>query len=374
MRPNGIGKIEKSRAGKNAGKIPSVDGWRALSIALVLGAHSEKIHGYPHDNLLQTCLPVLFDGNLGVRFFFVISGFLITFLLIKEYERDGRISLKNFYIRRALRILPVYLAYLMVVAGLQLFTSLHQKPMTWLGDLTFTTNFLPRGIISGHLWSLAVEQQFYLLWPITFLWLKKNSRFTPLVLIAPVLVAMLCHFISLMEMAPWILHPLFHFHSSLVNFDSLAVGCMAAFLFAMHHDRMARLLVGGKQALAAALGACLVLLPSLNLPYCYPIFCIVGNFLQAVGFAILRLTSIFHPNSFRPLNWQWVIQIGVVSYSIYIWQQIVYAGPETYGFASYWWMTFPWWIAVVLLAGLASFYGFERPLLRLRKHYRGNSV
>jgi len=100
------------------GRLPCVDGWRALSICLVLGAHSLAMTGFPGDNPLVSCFPLLVDGNLGVRFFFVISGFLITYLLIEEQARNGDISLTKFCIRRALRILPVYLMYLAVVAAL----------------------------------------------------------------------------------------------------------------------------------------------------------------------------------------------------------------------------------------------------------------
>lgn len=80
------------------GRLPSVDGWRALSIMMVLAAHSSGKDGF--SNVCGWALAhfrLLFDGNLGVRFFFVISGFLITYLLIQEQERNGRVSLKNLY-------------------------------------------------------------------------------------------------------------------------------------------------------------------------------------------------------------------------------------------------------------------------------------
>lgn len=355
-----------------AGRMPSVDGWRALSITMVLAAHSTDLPGFSGVAGVAACFPLFFDGNLGVRFFFVISGFLITFLLMKEHQRNGKVSLRNFYIRRALRILPVYVAYLAVVAALQVFTKLHQAPITWLGDLTFTINFLPRGVISGHLWSLSVEEQFYVIWPITLVWLYQHKNFACWIAATPIIVAMFCHIVSYTNHVPWIVHPLFHIHSSLVNFEALDVGCIAAFVLANYEFKTAGFLSGRKRFVAVMFGILLIVMPALHMPFLSPVRAVIGNLLQAVGFGILLVTSILYPGGFKPLNWPVVIQVGVVSYSIYIWQQIFYAGPQTYGFSTAWWMSFPWWLLAALAAGFASYYGFERPLLKLRTRFRRN--
>ena len=102
----------------NSHKLPSLDGWRAVSIALVLLQHSSFAAGFPA--MLDSALSGfkangIEPGSLGVRFFFVISGFLITWLLLQEQAKHGSISLKHFYLRRALRILPVYFFYLFVL-------------------------------------------------------------------------------------------------------------------------------------------------------------------------------------------------------------------------------------------------------------------
>lgn len=311
---------------------------------MVLLAHSAETPHLSTMGILAGYFPLFFDGNLGVRFFFVISGFLITFLLIRECERTGSVSLKNFYIRRALRILPVYLAYLTVVAILQVFTQLHQAPITWIGDLTFTVNFLPRGVISGHLWSLSVEEQFYLIWPMTFVWLIKRTNYTRWVLAAPIIVAIPCHIVSYTHNVPWIIHPLFHHHSSLVNFDSLDVGCIAAFALAKRGNTVAGLLSGKKRFAAIFLGILLIVVPRIGISFLSPVLAVTSDLLQAAGFGILLVTSILHPGTFRPLNWPFVVQLGIVSYSVYIWQQIFFAGPQTYGFPNVWWLSSPWWL------------------------------
>src|ERR1039457_2304814 len=109
-------------------RLPSLDGWRALSILLVLGGHSERVYHYS-----PKWTPVFhwFDGGLGALCFFVISGFLITWLMLVEHDHTGRISLKHFYIWRALRILPVFYTYLLIVAALQYFTPYSQNWMEW---------------------------------------------------------------------------------------------------------------------------------------------------------------------------------------------------------------------------------------------------
>src|SRR5690349_14026649 len=142
---------------------------------MVLIAHSRKSEGFP--SWLNWTTGLVNDGALGVQLFFIISGFLITWLMLREDERSGRVNLKHFYIRRALRILPAYLALLAVIAVLQACTSLTIPPRAWLGNLTFTANYLGgQPWVSDHLWSLSVEEQFYLLWPCMFVVLRLGTR------------------------------------------------------------------------------------------------------------------------------------------------------------------------------------------------------
>jgi len=143
--------------------IPSLDGLRAISIFLVLVAHAVPGTHKP------TFFGVGLDfGNLGVRIFFVISGFLITSLLLKERVHSGGVSLRRFYIRRSLRILPAFLLFIGAISLLSVFGILEIPPKSWLYVLTYTVNFAPLPPfpwVLGHLWSLSVEEQFYFLWP-----------------------------------------------------------------------------------------------------------------------------------------------------------------------------------------------------------------
>ncbi|OYX10767.1 MAG: hypothetical protein B7Z16_18080, partial [Algoriphagus sp. 32-45-6] len=224
------------------GRIPSLDGWRAFSIAMVLASHSPLMQGFPPQ--WQYPLGFVVDGNLGVRIFFIISGFLITWLMIKEKEKRGVISLRLFYLRRALRILPVCYVYLLVVFLLSLATPFSQGPAVWLSNLTFTTNFMLDRDWQGvpwttiHLWSLAIEEQFYLQWPPLFVCVGFLRGLRPLVFLvaAAVLVAPCARFVSNYKLYPafcsWVFSP-----ASFLNyFDGIAFGCAAAVLVTTQTD------------------------------------------------------------------------------------------------------------------------------------------
>jgi peptidoglycan/LPS O-acetylase OafA/YrhL len=150
----------------------SLDGLRALSILGVIWSHVWYVSGPGYyDALLK--VPVLRNGAFGVSVFFVISGFLITTLLLREQLKHGRISLRDFYIRRTLRIWPLYYAtlvlYIVLVLVVQRGTGRDHVFFHYLpGYLTFTYTWFAgweaSGAIFNFAWSLSVEEQFYLIW------------------------------------------------------------------------------------------------------------------------------------------------------------------------------------------------------------------
>jgi peptidoglycan/LPS O-acetylase OafA/YrhL len=158
----------------------SLDALRCFAILGVLWHHSG-----PHAGL-----PALFTrGYLGVDLFFVLSGFLITTLLLREHTHDGSISIPNFYIRRVLRIFPLYYAYLLFLCISYIFLHAHSAASdNFLNAVpyyaTYTSNWLPaemREPIFARSWSLSVEEQFYLFWP-TFLVAFGSRRVVPILL------------------------------------------------------------------------------------------------------------------------------------------------------------------------------------------------
>src|SRR5579863_8987346 len=169
-------------------RIPSLDGLRAISILFVLAAHEyESRPIFSSRTLLSDVLWL--HGSTGVSIFFVISGFLITGLLLREEDKTGRISLRKFYIRRVFRILPPFYAYAVFVLilgwlGLAGISVLRGYDALWA--MLFTWDYNPKvsSWLFAHTWSLSIEEQFYLLWPATLVVLgRKKSTYVAAALI-----------------------------------------------------------------------------------------------------------------------------------------------------------------------------------------------
>src|ERR1700722_8365542 len=156
----------------SGGRIASLDGLRAISIALVVGYHainaatqvkSHRDYVGPWEHL--------FNGGLGVSIFFVISGFLITHLLLREMKKSGTISLKDFYIRRTFRIWPAFFFYLGIIVLLYWMHLIGIARRGVVAAGAFVYNYVPHvgNPLVAHSWSLSVEEQFYLFWPVVLL-------------------------------------------------------------------------------------------------------------------------------------------------------------------------------------------------------------
>jgi peptidoglycan/LPS O-acetylase OafA/YrhL len=145
--------------------IPSLDGLRALSVVLVIVLHTLWAEAWIHP--MHEWYLVLGNGGMGVSIFFVISGYLISTLLLREWEKKGTISLKSFYLRRAFRILPplyVYILFLVVLGATGHLPGMNFRE--FITAVTFTRNYVPSGLWAmEHLWSICLEEQFYLIWP-----------------------------------------------------------------------------------------------------------------------------------------------------------------------------------------------------------------
>jgi len=168
---------------------PNLNGIRFIAASLVILTHIEQIKAFKNVEDFRSLYPME-TGLLGVTIFFVLSGFLITYLLLSEEQRFNTISIKNFYIRRILRIWPLY--YFIVI--LALFILPHIKFFTWIGyekELVYTGFFLKAflfliffpnlvhtllGVVpyASQTWSVGTEEQFYLFWPWVFKIVKRR--------------------------------------------------------------------------------------------------------------------------------------------------------------------------------------------------------
>ncbi len=216
-------------------RIKNLDTFRAIAAIVVMIGHIELFRQNNWGNSLSEVVP---SGHTAVMMFFVISGFLITFLLTKEKEKYGTISLKDFYLRRVLRILPLYYLILLVSS---LFFVATPKFSTIAYAITILPNISHASgcgwSVSPQIWAIGVENLFYIFFPLVML-LVPNKRMLLLLLITTVGLAILPHAIDFVNVRTIQNSPLAHFNQKFFycnKFDSLLIGCIAGFAFAKNH-------------------------------------------------------------------------------------------------------------------------------------------
>ncbi len=227
---------EEVSIGRSLGQRPELDGIRGLAVSLVVLSHIGQPL-LPRSDLGIAIGRTFRPGFLGVDIFFVLSGFLITTLLLDEYRIGRRISVQKFYARRALRLLPALVLFLFAYVVYASITNLPSEPVqqsVW-GALFYVANWqtvfhfdsLSSGL--GHLWSLSIEEQFYLVWPcLVLMSLRARNRFIGLVLILALILIVVAHRIDLLEtVKPY--PELFVRTDSRV--DMLLVGSLASWLW-----------------------------------------------------------------------------------------------------------------------------------------------
>ncbi len=326
--------------------IPSLDGLRALSIAFVIAGHLTGTQYFP-----AAFGPVRAFAGPGVRVFFVISGFLITTLLLDELERNGRISLAGFYKRRACRIFPAFYVFLavMAIAGAVSGGALARAA-------TYTINYVTeREWNVAHIWSLAVEEQFYLLWPAALVVLGRRKGLmaaAAVVALSPVIrTAQFALFPGLREGIGS------QFHTVA---DALACGCLLAGL----RERLwGNALYRGFLSSPWFGVVPVLLVAELAVQPGRPLYLsLAGMTLLNVGITLCVDRAVRLPDtaSGRLLNAAPLRFIGVLSYSLYLWQQ-VFLNRDS----GAWWSAFPANVMLAMGAALISYYGIERPMMAL---------
>jgi peptidoglycan/LPS O-acetylase OafA/YrhL len=341
---------------KERGYIPILDGLRAVSIALVLGDHLVSYH--PDTAWLQPVGKAC--GSTGVSLFLVISGYLITRLLLLEEHRRGRIHLRLFYARRALRIFPAFYAYMVVVLLLTGAGVLDREPLySYVASLLYLRNLAGRGWETGHLWSLSLEEQFYLLWP-TVLVLTPARHRLPVV---GLLIAAVLGWRSVLVLSGHIHEPALGTRTD-VRIDAILVGCLLALL--AQRGWLARLRPG---TVWPVLLASLLLVANAVVAHHAPLWKGASGTFQAVFLAVILYgfleggPTVLH----RVLETPPVLFLGKLSYGIYLWQQLV-LGPPT-GFLGALRASFPANLIVALGLALVSYFVMEKPFLALKDRY-----
>lgn len=344
--------------------IPELDGFRGILALLIVVAHTN-----------MSWLPGV---EIVMEAFFVFSGYLITSLLIIEHERTGSISLPRFYLRRLRRLYPPLIALIAVIVILSILLG-PKHPMgfteaavalTYTKDYYHFFDFAITLYNTGHLWSLAVEEQFYLLWPPIFLLLMRRwgaTRSTAVTLLGIALaVAMARAYVTYLGLGADYIYPVFHF-----RIDALLIGCAMAIalrLFPLsNHPKVAAVL-----CISLAPIVCTALLVMCTLGHLSRAYFYYASPLAAIGSAVLlgglvsgrrSLVHFFLRNSV-------LRTVGRMSYSLYIWHWPILIW-LVYNLQYDWETSFATRVAIAwpisLLVAYLSYVLFERSVMKSRR-------
>lgn len=291
-----------------AAHIPSLDGLRAFSIAVVFLSHAG--------------VSELIPGGFGVTVFFFLSGFLITTLLTREQGRHGSVSLRAFYLRRALRLAPPILvtiaaATLLALAGL---VGGDLAPGAYLSQIFFYSNYYglqdARSSVEGLeiLWSLSVEEHFYFLWPLLFIAIARGMiGLRGVGLLLALILAWRAWRVLVLGADEWVTYV-----STDTRLDSLLYGCLLALL--MWRGQASRLFPDAAWPRFLWLGAAAVVLVATFVIRDPDFRAVLRYSLQGLALTPVFYYAVVRPDIalFRPLNWPLVRRIGVWSFTIYL--------------------------------------------------------
>lgn len=296
---------------------PKLDVLRAVAILLVFGCHAEG-------SLLVTRF-----GWIGVDLFFVLSGFLVSGLLFREYQQTRTLKAGRFLIRRGFKIYPQFYLLIAVSVGGMYFTGHTLPAKSIAAELAFYQNYSPG--LWNYTWSLAVEEHFYLGLALILTWIAARKggpdkgREDPFSLLPRWIVAV-CVAILALRTATWHWHfndPYFcHIFPTHLRLDSLLVGVLLSYFcaFRPQQTKAFALRFGGwiPMLSIALLAPCSFLLQTD--PFMYT----VGFTLVSVGFALLLLGTLY-PLRPRPLGkaGRAMARLGTISYAFYLWHGLV---------------------------------------------------
>ncbi|PZE26387.1 acyltransferase [Curtobacterium sp. MCBD17_028] len=346
-----------------AGRLSALDGLRGIAVALVVIGHATGAIGLH----LPVGLGLFDEGGRGVTVFFVLSGFLITSILLREQDRSGRIDLPAFYSRRAFRILPAFYVFLAVVSVLSVLgTVVHVTKAQVLFAGLFIWDYAPNGgnWWLGHTWSLAIEEQFYLLWPLLLLLVRRRAA-----IIVAIAVLVLD---PVLRVAEYVLVPSLRGYDNVMfhtRADSLIVGALLALLLRTAAADTIRRWAG--MLWVPAVVYMLLVGPALETRLSNAYLLTVGWSIEGLCIAIIiaAVTAAPAGRLAAVLSWSPLRLLGLVSYSLYLWQQL-FLSPYMPAPLSLPWVGIPAALALAVL----SYLFVERPFLRMKRRFERAAV
>jgi len=335
---------------------------------VLLGHARETMPPYLTDNSL---FRLISNSSLGVSIFFVISGYLITRLLIKERVKTGAVNVKDFYMRRIYRIFPVFYLYILVVLLLKYF-FIHNifsdySLVKYAGLYLWNYKHLFSSFASpdngfwffGHFWSLSIEEQFYIFWPLMFIKTKKAS-------LKKALIGMLIT-IPLLRIITYLFMPESRGQIGIMlhtGGDAILLGCLGAIIENSRRFKESILVHLERTKLIASVAAFLFILSPILSFYLKGAYNLtIGMTLNNISVMTLIFWSIYIPSKIADmLNTKPLMYIGILSYSLYIWQQLFLTNVY-----HSWIYHFPQNLLLVFVVAAISYHLIEKPILNLNK-------
>jgi peptidoglycan/LPS O-acetylase OafA/YrhL len=334
--------LKKDTDNTNRVYFPNLDGLRFIGSIIIIIFHIESLKGkhfQPQIPAIKYYLPI---GNFDVSLFFVLSGFLITYLLLKEKKEKGTIDLKSYYVRRTMRIWPLY--YLVVFLGFFILPLLdtysghtysariHEhfwlyffECIFFLSTLTKFSKGLPQTI--GPIWSVAVEELFYLCWP---LFLKKTKSYVLLFFVITIIVVLIRNgFLLGIDIFSWSdarKSLAGSFKAFIIDYrvSCMAIGAIGAYWVVFEKNKILKLLYRRDFQLAVYLITIAMLLLKFNISYVsgvnFPDF---SYELYSVFFMIIIVNLATNPHTIINLDYGWMNYLGKVSYGLYMYHPIM---------------------------------------------------
>ena len=344
---------------------PELNGLRGCAILLVIFFHAN--------------IPYVKGGAIGVDIFYVLSGFLITRLLLQEFDRFGSINFKNFYARRFLRLIPalvVMLAVFCVVGYLVLPArdAAHNLgeslvSLFYMANWSKALGWSPKPVFHGHTWSLSTEEQFYLLWPVLLLVMLRLLKDRRGLLLAAAGLALLSWGLRVFMLTMG-----FPEDRILYGLDSrgdgLMAGCALAVLFESNLVRREHLPALGRALnLLLPIGAAILLYITAFVRLETPFMILAGLALVDLISVVMILQVFVHPQSLftRLLGHPWLVYLGTISYGLYLWHFPIFKVLRHLGYDK--WILISIGSALSLLIAALSYRFMESPLLRLKERF-----
>jgi peptidoglycan/LPS O-acetylase OafA/YrhL len=346
-------------------RIAQLDGWRGVSILFVVVGHLNVRYNAHPETVVDYNSLAFHLSTLGFNIFFVISGFIITKLALREFDQTGRFSIRNFYTRRFFRIIPPLFLYLGAVMLAAAFLLIEQAHSETLAAAAFVCNIpgVSCGWFGGHTWTLAYEEQFYISFPLLFALVGVNMRkFIAILFIVLVALPFLRAVLHLGD--GWRA-----FATFATVFSYICVGAVIA-AYEVNIKRLAE----SRYAAYFSCGAAFLLIGLLFLkatfafppgsPLAYMLVAL-NNTIPPICIAWLVGSSVHQSNLFtRALAMPPLVFIGMISYSLYLWQQFFMAPRWLYISDPDSLLLIP---PLMFVVATLSYYLVERPSVQLGK-------